>query len=665
MENFGHNPGQENEEDKDFFGTGGAGNQGGENGAQFQNGRFSNGGDQQQTNQQSKSETGFNSAQGVLDMLSSFNGTYQGDENLNATLADGKEALNTILSAMQQENQLGDFKIIPIDKAAANILYSSIVLAGKIKGSSEVTYSVLVLSATGRTELTVAEVLQKTERSFNSKWDKKAVEAIEREIAFPIDTFDVMVHKPYAEMKLREAFPDAKTFRFVNINVFESSKEFLVESLKEGRKPSRDAISAFKAMYNPIIYTAPGVKEQMDKNDLSLVRLVASRTKVLHRVAVGANPVSGKYRSDVTATLIAQISAQGQQGTSINSSNPEKQIVSTDVYLAPTFTKRIELDPALGRNVEVNRIQPVLVISNIDTVENTVKFVSAGVIAALPMLRDNMYPFVALKSPETNNWGALSVYEGSDAADYGSIIDLKSPEFAEEEVVSLLDSIVAKNPDGSSGAILAIDIPQNTGTFGLAAYGAAASTDLEEAVKAGKAIIRAYHELTNGAFPLNFPAENIFTSVTTLPEGYFVHKVTGQKIPLATYDITNLISAKVAPEVIYAFNMSEFNDTKIDSYATRLDALNRLGVGSAVLTGKVTRAFFSEAFIKALESSIRNIGLMIGIENLISRANIGKFDGMTGYTGLGYGYTNVNDGTFGGAARFNHFAGGRAARNFY
>ena len=89
-------------------------------------------------------------SQEIMKMLGNFDFTYRGNDILDSTLADGKEALSMILDAMIKDKNLGKFKVIPIEKSEANILYSSVVLAGKLNGSNVINYTVLILTKTGR-----------------------------------------------------------------------------------------------------------------------------------------------------------------------------------------------------------------------------------------------------------------------------------------------------------------------------------------------------------------------------------------------------------------------------------------------------------------------------------------------------------------------------------
>src|SRR5574344_1625598 len=82
-------------------------------------------------------------SQEIMKMLGNFDFTYRGNDILDSTLADGKEALSMILDAMIKDKNLGKFKVIPIEKSEANILYSSVVLAGKLNGSNVINYTVL------------------------------------------------------------------------------------------------------------------------------------------------------------------------------------------------------------------------------------------------------------------------------------------------------------------------------------------------------------------------------------------------------------------------------------------------------------------------------------------------------------------------------------------
>ena len=661
MENNGKRP------EEDFgFNSGMAGNGLGAEGInEGLNNSFNQGAGATTQNPQMQNGAPYGASTEIMRMLGNFDFTYRGNDILDSTLADGKEALDTILAAMLKDKNLGKFKVIPIEKKEANILYSSLVLAGKITGSNTINYSVLILTKTGRAELTAKEIVAATQRSMNPnlRFDKKAVENIAREIAFPVETFDSVFHQPFVNAKIKQEFGVTnEKIAYVNINVFDSDQEFFVETLKEGRKPSVDAINIFRAMFNPIVYADAALQKQIEEVDFTLLPFIKTGTKISHEVSVGKNSADGKIRSDIAVKLKATFNFNGQaQLDSINKQPLEREFIKTDMFVTPTYTRRSEFDPSLNRNVEVNRVQPVLVISNIETVENTLRYVLGGVIAALPMMSDTMFPYAILKSP--SNWGALSVYEASDAGNYANILDLKSPEFTEEEAIAMLDTIIAKDRNGNSSAMLAIDISSNTKSYGLSVISAAASENPEIATRAGKAIISALHKMTGGRFPIDFDPLRIFQTTTVSPEGYFINKTTGERVPVSTYDITNVIAAKVDPAMVYSYNLGEYNNSRLDAYMNKLDALDKIGVGSAVITGKTYRGYFSEAFIIELEKSIKSIGLNIYIDRLVSRTNIGKFEGLAGYNGLSYGYATAAQ-NFNSYSRFNTFDNGIAQRDY-
>lgn len=600
----------------------------------------------------------------IMRMLGNFDLTYKGNDILDSTLADGKEALEAILTVMLKDKNVGKFKVIPIDRNDANILYSSVVLAGKINNSNTINYSVLILTKTGRAELTAKEIIATTQRSMspNYKFDKRAAESIAREIAFPLETFDSAFHQKFAENKIRSEFGVTnEKLSYININVFNSDEEFFIET-KEGRKPSISAIEAFRAMFNAIIYSDAALAKQIEEADFTLLPFIQTGTKISHEVTVGTNSPDGIIRSDIAVKLKATFNhVGGAQVESINKQPLEREFIKTDMYVTPTYTRRTEFDPAIGRNVEVNRVQPVLVISDIKAPENTLRFVLGGIIAALPMMADTMFPYAILKSQ--SNWGALGVYESSDAGNYANAMDLKSPEFSEEEAIAMIDAIVAKDKNGASSAMLAIDISSNTKSYGLSVIRDAASENLEVAKVGGKLIVRALHKITGGRFPADFDPLRIFQTTTMSPEGYFINKTTGVRTPISSFDITNVIAAKVNPEMVYHYNLGEYNNSRVDAYMNKLDALDKIGVGSAIITGKTTRGFFSEAFIIELENSIKSIGLNIYIDKLVSRVNIGKFEGLSGYNGLSYGYA-TSASNFNAYNRFNTFDRGVAHREY-
>jgi len=568
------------------------------------------------------------------------------------TLAEAEAAFTALLEVENKKSKL-DVKILTVSKQEVGALYSSIVLSYNAPKLNKVFYSVLMLAGTGRKELTVSDILRIVPRTAQeAKISKKTNREIEREIAFPFQSFDEVYYQPAVEAKLARLWNLNQNQQLIYVDTISASStvEFINES-KEGKKPSKESIYFFKALYDAVILMDETITSADGAVDLTFTPIIEARefgAKLIADVYVGGdNKIA---REDLIVELKLKLGETGKTD-SINESAQELSLIKTGIYLAPIYDVRITRDRETGRDVETNKVLPIVTISNIEAVNNTLKYVLGGVISSTIMLKDTMFPYGILKSP--NNWGALIAYENGDA-DYSAIGDFKSPKFSSDDVLAVADMLLAKDSKGYGEALLAIDLPHSTLSLGIAMLRDCTSSDAATRMHAGKAVVKALREMTDGNFPKDFPVDKIFTQWTTAPVGY----IEGVKnIPLSNLDLTKVIEAepRVKAEQVLSFNMSEFDDDAIDAYMEKLEAAEAIGWGEAVLTDKATRAIFSFDFINELDIALAEAGLTIYHNKLVDKRASSKFSKV----GLGYGrfnggFTESNSGIHGSGKRFNY-----------
>lgn len=599
----------------------------------------------------------------LADMFKRRSDTFNSGLGSDSVLQDAKTALTDLLGVAKNELDFEgkDYAIIPIDKKAAGVHYSSVVLAARLPARKAIAYVVLMLSGTGRKELTVNGILKSIPTAQEARMSKKTVEDIEREIVLPVDTYDEDIYRPYVEEQIGIKFQQKENENIYFINAFVANSDVtFVRNGEQGSKiPTEESIEFFEAMFNSLSY----ISKTKNDRDFSFIPIIEAKRQgaLLTGSFSLTSDIKKPIRADVNISLNIKF-GNANRTKSVNAQAGEQEIIQTSAYVAPILGRRTIKDPSTGRDVLVNKASPVVIISDIRGIENTLKYTLAGIVSALPMINNDMYPYAVMNSK--SNWGSLLAYEFGDVADENAIVDLKSHEYTQDSVVATIDSICG-DLMGDMTAGLAIEIPMSTLSHGLGILRAAADDDRETSEVAGAKIIKALSEMTGGKFPSDFDPLAIFTNWTILPEGYYVNAKTDDKSPLQNVDLAKLIELGVSPTTLMTANTAQASNAKLDSYLATMDALSEVSLGSAIVTGKTIRAFFSKEFISTLINVLNQSGLTIYTDPLITRSALGKFEELhMGYGRSSIGFTSTNTGFSAGPSRIpNTFKGAR--RNMY
>ena len=586
-------------------------------------------------------------------MLRKSGGTFSSGVTSDNTLQDAKIALSSLLEFSKTEINVGNkqFQLIPIEKNLAGTHYSAIVLAARFPDKKAVAYNVLMLSGTGRRELTVNSILKAIPTEQERRVSKKTMEEIEREIVLPVDTFDEEIYKPYVEEQITIKF-DVKAHEkivFINTFVAESDIVFL-RNIEDKKIPTDEAAEIFEGMFNSLTYlTTPA------ENDFDFMPIIEAKAEMKKNGGGAVTLVSDvrlasdfkDIRKDLEVKLSVKV-GNNVQSTSVNAQAGEQEVATASIYAAAVLGRQQITEPGTNKLVEINRAQPLIVISDISGVEKTLKFTLAGIIAAVPMIRPDMYPYAVINSK--SNWGELFKLQYGDVPDEAQFADLKSQEFTTESVISSIDDITGYSGNASELAALGIDISNSTLSQGLNILRAAADEDTELARAAGAKIVQALHEITDGEFSADFNPLDIFSNWTVLPGGFYLDAKTNNKISLQRQDLPKFIEQGLDPESIAQINEAQISNADIDSYLETLEALEKVGLGSAIVKDKITRALFSANFIVALLKALGNIGLNIQSEPLATRSVVRNFRNRSlGYNLKGgVGFMDSSRGGFGG-----------------
>lgn len=589
----------------------------------------------------------------IQTMLRKSGGTFSSGVTSDNTLQDAKIALSSLLEFSKTEINVGNkqFQLIPIEKNLAGTHYSAIVLAARFPDKKAIAYNVLMLSGTGRRELTVNSILKAIPTEQERRVSKKTMEEIEREIVLPVDTFDEEIYKPYVEEQITIKFDVKAHEKIVFINTFVAESDIIfLRNIEDKKIPTDEAAEIFEGMFNSLTYlTTPA------ENDFDFMPIIEAKAEMKKNGGGAVTLVSDvrlasdfkDIRKDLEVKLSVKV-GNNVQSTSVNAQAGEQEVATASIYAAAVLGRQQITEPGTNKLVEINRAQPLIVISDISGVEKTLKFTLAGIIAAVPMIRPDMYPYAVMNSK--SNWGELFKLQYGDVPDEAQFADLKSQEFTTESVISSIDDITGYSGNASELAALGIDISNSTLSQGLNILRAAADEDTELARAAGAKIVQALHEITDGEFSADFNPLDIFSNWTVLPGGFYLDAKTNNKISLQRQDLPKFIEQGLDPESIAQINEAQISNADIDSYLETLEALEKVGLGSAIVKDKITRALFSANFIVALLKALGNIGLNIQSEPLATRSVVRNFRNRSlGYNLKGgVGFMDSSRGGFGG-----------------
>lgn len=609
--------------------------------------------DEQATQRRDRKPVASGALKSIQTMLRKSGGTFSSGVTSDNTLQDAKIALSSLLEFSKTEINVGNkqFQLIPIEKNLAGTHYSAIVLAARFPDKKAIAYNVLMLSGTGRRELTVNSILKAIPTEQERRVSKKTMEEIEREIVLPVDTFDEEIYKPYVEEQITIKFDVKAHEKIVFINTFVAESDIIfLRNIEDKKIPTDEAAEIFEGMFNSLTYlTTPA------ENDFDFMPIIEAKAEMKKNGGGAVTLVSNvrlasdfkDIRKDLEVKLSVKV-GNNVQSTSVNAQAGEQEVATASIYAAAVLGRQQITEPGTNKLVEINRAQPLIVISDISGVEKTLKFTLAGIIAAVPMIRPDMYPYAVMNSK--SNWGELFKLQYGDIPDETQFADLKSQEFTTESVISSIDDITGYSGNASELAALGIDISNSTLSQGLNILRAAADEDTELARAAGAKIVQALHEITDGEFSADFNPLDIFSNWTVLPGGFYLDAKTNDKVSLQRQDLPKFIEQGLDPESIAQINEAQISNADIDSYLETLEALEKVGLGSAIVKDKITRALFSANFIVALLKALGNIGLNIQSEPLATRSVVRNFRNRSlGYNLKGgVGFMDSSRGGFGG-----------------
>jgi len=502
----------------------------------------------------------------------------------------GSELTNAIAGEMVKAytELKDDLRVMVLDREQyTNLSYSAIAVSLKASNGS-VCYHVVILEATGVESLRATSIVSEATRAMH---DRKPAN-----IFTPSDAINNILDDMVLDLleqhygKVEFVSTDGVVIKKTNVDIIDL-----------GGRAARTA-------YNAVITEA--LLSTGERSDLNISEAVNERKsnlrieQNLYNTTV-EDLVGAATRQDFKIDLVDQVVGQSFE---------QNAYAGTNILTVGGFVDAIRGDVPMQTQpgfptVNLPRLHPNIIISNVETAIPTTGFMMLGIVAATVMGRNEMWmqSLASINPKSPNTPGALNLLtniEGSDGG-IGAELDFSSNEVTEEEHYAALTKMYTLSP------VVSYDIE----VFGPQAYyagvlaAAAGPSDTQARRDSRDELVESCHQLTNGAFPLDFPQEQIFaTEGIIIPTGYWMDK-SGER------DIRDVDLAFVANQTHDVNTVNKWGMTVLpkrlsglDSFLTRVEIISQL-IPDAVINGKAARVTFTNQFLSALAGSCESAGL--------------------------------------------------------
>jgi hypothetical protein len=523
-----------------------------------------------------------------------------------------------------------------------NLKYSYIVASNKV--DDKVLYFIIMLAATG----------EKAPTAFNLYSDY--VESSRTGQMITQFTYDQTIDKHLHTLvvnKLAEVYGKCKFISIDGVIIDETDKDKLVHLA--------ETVSVIA--YNSLVTEKVTAKI----GDMNIASALAKAGNAQFNISV--TPYNGSVPDMIGKPHKAmfQLSLDMLNKSTVTSvhmaGNGQNNIIKVIGYI-DCIPEEVNIPVAYGQPpVTKTRLHPHVIITDVVSKTPTVGMNMLAIATALVMEEpDVLYP-VLIKDP---NVGALNLITNiENGQNSGTILPLSNKKTSEAEAIAAVKEMFSLRP------LFSFDID----AFGANSYTtsvlstAASLTGSKASVGALNKIIQTVAQLTNGAFPKDFPISKIFANqATTLPSGYFLSE-TGKK------DIREITTSFVANHTtdmmkINKYIVSELPKTLTgsDPYISKLELYQEL-IPDAVIETKTSRVMFSGEFMVTLLNSIKAVGFdpkyrpLMQYEANIGYGQMGGFinnaiidNGASfGRVGVGGNQYNYNVPQYGGGMGYNRW----------
>ena len=502
----------------------------------------------------------------------------------------GSEFTNAIASEMTKAyaELKDDLRVMVMDRDQyTNLSYSVIVVAMKAPDKS-VCYHIVTLEATGAESLRAAAIVSEATRAMHER--KPA------NIFTPSDALNGILDGMVLEL-LVQHYPETEFISTDGVVI----KNTNVEVTDLGRRAAMVA-------YNAVV--TEGLLSSGERSDLNLDEAMRKRKsnlrieQNLYNTTV-EDLVGAATRQDFKIDLVDHVSGQSFEQNAYSGTN----ILSVGGFVdAIRGNVAVQTQPGFPA-INLPRLHPNIVISNVETVIPTTGFMLLGLVTATVMGRNDMWlqSLASINPKSPNTPGALNLLtniEGNDGG-AGTELDFSTNEVTEEEHYAALTKMYTLAP------VISYDIEVFGPQTYYAGVVATAADPVESPARRGarEELVESCHQLTGGVFPKDYSHEEIFvTEGIVIPTGYWMDK-SGER------DIRDVDLAFVANQTHDINTVNKWGMTVLpkrlsglDPFLTRVEIISQL-IPDAVINGKAVRVTFTDKFLSTLTNSCQAAGL--------------------------------------------------------
>lgn len=568
---------------------------------------------------------GFGSSIGNLPILN----TNKGSEYTTQFVAFLKEAFEKNFPVKSKQPN-----IVVLDNAIKQQLaYSSVIVSVLL--NAKVNYFVILLEATGRGPVRASAMASEiyNAEKMPMQGNRGAIKIFTAD-----DGIDKVLHNEISQAIL-EQYGDA-----VGINPVDGIV------IPARTQPSYDfchniAAVAYNACFLEYTISSGQLKDinianAKNASGQSFLRIESNMSRVQMKNLVG-EPV----RSDFAIKLIESPLLNGNyQSLNLGETPHDLSVVTGYVDAIPTPVP-VQTMPG-GPVGSVLRMRPNVIITSINPAVPTLGYALLGLVSSLVMTNQNMW-LACVTPKDKHNTGALNLFTNLEANpnNIGAVLDLSPKERSLDETYAVLKQMYLQD------VMVTLDVPSfGPETSYLSAFAVAAQAGQTKAkTVASNDIIKTAHELTNGGFPLDFPANEIFVGGSVnVPTGTWFDK-TGER-DIRDIDLPFILTQPGDIGLANEWAFSNITSTGKDPYVEKVKVIAKV-IPDAEISRKAIRVTFTPKFIMTLAEAARSAGLDAKFEPEVVFAETTNYDLMSAY----YGSTGVSNAS--GFAR-QHFNAG-------
>lgn len=491
------------------------------------------------------------------------------------------------------------------NKNLTRLAYSCIVIA--LKSDTKLNYFTVLLEATGNASRTASDVVTSAYASAKSGGNGK--------IYTTDDAIDRVLHDIIGESLIAE---------FGKVALV-SMDGMVVPSTQTD--PEHIALNVATIAYNNCLANKAFDNETTADINIAAAREQSPKAILKLETNLNLDTVKNEVEMPVRADFVSELVVveQEKQMTSLNLQTPRTTLTRVTGFVDALADIYVPVPNAIPQV----RIHPHIIITSASVHSPTPGYALLALLSARPMAGREM--FLGTLAPKDNkkgirNIGALNMITNTEGNpnSIGSVLDMFDKNFTLDQKYTILRDMYCLDP------IISMDIesfgPQ---TSYLSMLSTAAQPGNSNAkINASRQIIKAANWLTNGAFPADFPIDEIFAYPgIVVPLGMWADSK-GER-DLRDVDAALIATMTQDPNEVYRWIKSNTPEDP-NPYLTKLEIIAKV-IPSAVTTGKAIRVTFSAKFINTLSEASKYARLDVSYEPIVELVEGNGLEYMNSY----------------------------------